>query len=299
MKHVSLKLIALLLLLSEAAALANGKDLRPTYRVGVDTVVVRVTVTDPLERHVVGLEREHFRIFENKIGQEITHFSADHSPISVGLIVDMSGSMEDNLASARKSVERSVEGGNPEDEYFLVLFNDRVTLAHGFTSRIQEVQNRVAMSKTKGRTALYDAVYLGVEKMREARHDKRALIVITDGEDNSSRYTYSELRGFVEESDVQIYVIGQRGELRYGRQIIAEISSLTGGRAFFARTLLQLDYFVDLIYTELRSQYLLGYMPSDRNYQGRWRKIKVKLDPPEGLPKLVVRAKKGYLEPGR
>ncbi|MCH8891834.1 MAG: VWA domain-containing protein [Myxococcales bacterium] len=157
-------------------------------------------MTDPLNRYVVGLEREHFKIFENKLEQTLTHFSSDKAPISVGIILDMSGSMGDNILSARNSVIRFLEQGDPADEYFLVTFNDRSSLVRDFTNRSENIQNEITLKTPKGRTALYDAIYLGLEKIRSARSEKKALIIITDGEDNSSRYTFSELKDFVKES---------------------------------------------------------------------------------------------------
>lgn len=260
-------------------------------------VLVRVTVTDPLNRYVIGLEKDHFKIFENKVEQEILHFSNVHSPVSVGLILDVSGSMSDNIYSARNSIVRFLEQGEPEDEYFLIEFNDRTAVVQDFTSRGENIENEIAIANPKGRTALYDAAYLGLETIRQARNDKKALIIITDGEDNRSRYTFSEVKEFAKESDVQIYVIGEKGELGYGRGVIAEITRLTGGRPFFPNNFKQLDYFVDLIHTELRNQYVIGYSSSDKTTDGKWRKIKVRLDPPEGLPKLSVRAKEGYFAP--
>lgn len=274
-----------------------GEDRPPNFRTAVDTVLVRVTVTDPLNRYVVGLESSHFRVFEDKVEQTITHFSNDQSPISVGIILDTSGSMTDNILSARTSVMRFLEQGDEHDEYFLVTFNNRSSLVQDFTSRGENIQNETTFATPKGKTALYDAIYLGLEKMKAARNDKKALIVITDGEDNSSRYTFSEVKDFVKESDTQIYVVGERGEMGYGRGIINEIVRLTGGRAFFPHNFKQLDYFVELIHTELRNQYLLGYIPSDREFEGEWRKLQVRLEPPEGLPKLGVRAREGYFAP--
>lgn len=296
-KHFLAFLLSISVTSAGLFAAEKKEDLPPRYRVDVDTVVVRISVTDPLNRYVIGLDREHFQLFEGDIEQTITHFSNDDSPVSVGIILDTSGSMGDNLMSARNSVLRFLEQGDPEDEYFLVTFNDRTLLMQDFTHRSENIQGDLSVVGAKGRTALYDAMYLGLEKTRGARHEKKALIVITDGEDNSSRYTFSEVKDFVKESDVQIYVIGERGEVGYGRGIIAEIVRLTGGRAFFPNNFKQLDYFCDLIHTELRNQYVVGYTPTDRTSDGKWRKIKVRLDPPEGLPKLNLRAKEGYFAP--
>ena len=290
-------LISLLFLTPLSVVAKDNPDLPPRFRVGVDTVVVRVTVTDPLNRYVLGLETEHFKLYDQKIEQQLTHFSNDNSPVSVGIILDMSGSMSHHILSARKSVIRFLEQGEVEDEYFLITFNQQTSLVQDFTRKSKNIQGEMSITSAKGRTALYDAIYLGLEIIRKAQNEKKALIIITDGEDNSSRYTFSEVKDYVKESDVQIYVIGERGELGYGRGIIAEIVRLTGGRAFFPNNFKQLDYFCDLIHTELRNQYVLGYTPSDRNFKGKWRKIKVRLDPPDGMPRLKIRAKEGYLEP--
>ena len=289
--------LALITLLAAATGMGKESELRPRFTVGVDTVLVRVTVTDPLNRYVVGLNQEHFRVFEDKVEQTISHFSNDKSPISVGVILDTSGSMGDNILSARTSVMRFLEQGDSRDEYFLVGFSERSKLIQDFTSSSENIQNQVSFANPKGRTALYDAIYLGLEKMSGAKNDKKALIVITDGEDNTSRYTFREVKEFVKESETQIYIIGERGELGYGRGVINEIVRLTGGRAFFPHNFKQLDYFVDLIHTELRNQYVLGYMPLSKEFDGEWRKLKIKLNPPEGLPKLNVRTREGYFAP--
>ena len=292
---------SLLLLQFATFSLAQKEDYpeAPRLRVDVEMVLLRVTVTDPLNRYVIGLDQEHFRVFENKVEQEITHFSNDRSPVSVGIILDTSGSMSDNILSARNSIVRFLEQGDPGDEYFLITFNDRTAVVQDYTSRSENIQNEISITSPKGRTALYDAIYLGLDKIRDAGNDKKALIVITDGEDNRSRYTFSEVKEFAKESDVQIYVIGERGELGYGRSIISEITRLTGGRPFFPNNLKQLDYFVDLIHTELRNQYVIGYTSTDHETNGEWRKLKVQLDPPEGLPRLSIRTKEGYFAPNK
>lgn len=291
--------VLVLNLLVSALAAQDQAAGPPRFTIDVPTVLVRVTVTDPLNRYVVGLESEHFRVFEGRVEQTISHFSNDKSPISVGIVLDTSGSMGDNILSARTSVARFLEQGDPADEYFLVGFNERSRLIQDFTSHADTVRNESTVASPRGRTALYDAIYLALEKMKEARNDKKAIIVITDGEDNTSRYTFRELRDFVKESDTQIYVIGEKSDLGYGRGIINEIVRLTGGRAFFPHNFKQLDYFVDLIHTELRNQYVLGYIPSNRDFAGEWRKLNVRLDPPEGLPKLNIRAREGYFAPRR
>ncbi len=289
---------------SAAFSAENKSDIKAvqrntTFRAGVDMVLLRAAVTDPLNRYVTGLEKQHFKVFDNKVEQAISHFSSDNAALSVGIIFDRSGSMAEKIVSAKNSVVRFLEQGTPQDEYFLVTFNDHVTLSQDFTSKVDDIRNQIALLQGKGRTAIYDAVYAGLQKITEAHNDKKALIVITDGEDNSSRYTFSDVKEMAKESDAQIYVVGEKGDLGYGRGIISELVSLTGGRAFFPESLKQIDYYCDLIHTELRNQYVLGFIPSNATHDGRWHKLKVRLEPPEGLPKLSVRAKEGYFAPKR
>jgi len=271
----------------------------PTFRADVENVFVKVSVTDPLDRYVTGLEKEHFKIYEDKVEQTINYFTQQSAPVSVGIIFDVSGSMKDNnnIQKAKNAIVRFLESGNPEDEYALITFNERTSLVQSFTNQSANVRSDVATKQAGGRTALYDAVYMGLDTIKAGKNEKKALILITDGEDNSSRYSISEVREFAKESDVQIYAVGEQGQLGYGRSLIQGIVSLTGGRAFFPNNFNELDYYIDLIHAELRNQYVIGYIPTNKTHDGKWRRIQVKLDPPEGLPKLIVHAKEGYNAP--
>lgn len=273
---------------------ANQQE-KPLFRIDVETVFVKVSVTDPLNRYVTGLEKEHFRVFEDKVEQSISHFTQQSAPISVGIIFDVSASMKDNnnINSAKSALIRFLQSANPEDQFFLVTFNQNTTVVQGFTSQSSVIQNQIAFRQPGGRTALYDAVYKGLDYIRQGKNEKKALILITDGEDNSSRYSAAEVREFAKESDVQIYGIGEEGKLGYGRAEIQNIVAITGGRAFYPNNFNELDYYIDLIHAELRNQYVLGYVPTNKTHDGKWRKIRVKLEPPEGLPKLIVKAKEG------
>ena len=272
------------------------KQQPPIFRVGVETVFLKVSVTDPLNRCVTGLEKEHFKVYEDKVEQSIVSFTQEPAPVSVGLILDVSGSMKDNnnIQKAKSAIVRFLENGNLNDEYALITFNERTTLIQNFTHQSSTIRNEIALKQAGGRTALFDAVYMGLDQVKAAKNEKKALILITDGEDNTSRYTVSEVREFAKESDVQIYAIGEQGNLGYGRGLLENIVGLTGGRAFFPDNFNTLDYYIDLIHAELRNQYVLGYNPTNKTHDGVWRKIQVKLDPPEGLPKLIVHAKEGY-----
>lgn len=258
-----------------------------------------MSVSDPIGRYVTGLEKEHFKVYEDKVEQEIDYFIQQAAPISVGIIFDVSASMKDNnnIRKAKAAIARFLQQGNPEDEYFLITFNQKTTLVQSFTDQSSTLQSDVAFQKPGGRTAMYDAIYMGLDQIRGAKNEKKALILITDGEDNSSRYSLSEVREFAKESDVQIYGIGEEGRLNYGRYEIQNIVGITGGRTFFPNSFNELDYYIDLIHAELRNQYVLGYKPTNRTHDGKWRKIRVKLDAPKGLPKLIVHAKEGYYAP--
>lgn len=274
-------------------------DNPPVFKVDVETVFVKVSVSDPLNRYVTGLSKEHFRVFEDKVEQEIMHFEQESAPISVGIIFDISGSMKENsnIKKAKGAIARFLEFGKPEDEYLLITFNQSTKLVRDFSQKASTLQNDIVFQKPGGNTSLYDAVYMGLSYVMEGNNEKKALILITDGEDNSSRYSAREIREFAKESDVQIYSIGQLGNMGYGMSIIRDIVGITGGRAFFPSNFNELDYYIDLIHAELRNQYVIGYRPSNKVHDGKWRRIKVKLEAPEGLPKLKIHAREGYYAP--
>lgn len=281
--------------LGTTAWLNAGDNLPPHFRTEVDAVSVRTSVVDDRNRFAIGLQRKHFKVFENNVQQTITHFSPDKAPVSIGIVLDTSGSMKEHFLAVRASVARFLEHSEFIDEFFLVLFSQEVKLAQDFTSRTEEIQNNTSIADPKGRTALYDAVYIAIDKMAGAQNSRKALIVFTDGEDNASRYTFTELRDFIKESDVQIYVIGSQSRLVYGYAVIEELVKSTGGKAFFPKYSKQLDYFCELISLELRHQYLLSYTPTDSTRDGKWRKIKVRLgELPKETSGFHVRAREGY-----
>ena len=271
----------------------------PLFKVEVETVFVSVSVTDPYGRYVVGLEKESFKVYEDQVEQEILHFGQKSTPISVGLIFDVSRSMGDNLniRKAKNAIVGFLKEGVEQDEYFLVTFNQRSRLMQSFTRSSGTVQSAVATQKPGGSTALYDAVYMGLDFVKRGTNEKKALILITDGEDNSSRYSPSEVREFAKESSIQVYGIGLEGRLGYGGSVIQNIIRITGGRGFRPSNFNDLDYYIGLIHAELRSQYFLGYSPANGIHDGKWRHIQVKLDPLPGIPKLIINAREGYYAP--
>jgi Ca-activated chloride channel family protein len=275
---------------------------RPIKR-DVDLVLVPVTITDPMNRLVTGLDRDNFQVFEGKQAQEIKHFSSEDAPVSLGVIFDMSGSMSSKIDRAREAVIEFFKTANPQDEFFMITFADKPDEVTDFTQSVEDIQGKLVYTIPKGRTALLDAIYLGVSKMRQAKYPKRALLIISDGGDNHSRYTEGEIKNLVKEADVLIYAIGiydhyfPTEEERLGPQLLSEVTELTGGRAFTIDNPNDLADVATKIGIELRNQYVLGYRPKNPVRDGKWRKIKVKLVPPKGLPPLRVYAKTGYYAP--
>jgi Ca-activated chloride channel family protein len=277
----------------------------PEIKVGVNVVLVNATVTDPYNRLVTGLEKENFQVFEDGVEQEVAYYSSEDVPVSIGVIFDMSGSMSDKVNKARQSAVQFFKTANPQDEFFLVSFNERAELTSRFTSSVEDLQSRMMYTSARGRTALLDAVYLGLSQMKGAHNSKRALLIISDGGDNHSRYNVTDVRNFVKEADVQIYSMGlfegfgnaATPEERDGPALLEELCDLTGGRLFRVESIDNLPDVATKIGMELRNQYVLGYKPSNKQTDGRWRKIKVKVHPPRGLPPLNVFARTGYFGP--
>ena len=277
-------------------------------KVNVEMTLVNLTVTDPLDRLVTGLEKEHFRVFEDGVEQEVVTLSSEDVPVSIGLVFDMSGSMSDKVEKAREAAVQFMRTANPQDQFFLVSFNDRAELTSGFTSSVDELQNRMMFTASRGRTALLDAIYLGLSQMRGAHNGKRALLIISDGGDNHSRYNESDVKNYLKEADCQLYAIGifdpigirsRTPEELEGPSLLSEMTEMTGGRVFPVGNLGELPDIAAKIGMELRNQYVLGYKSSNPQHNGSWRKIKVKLRPPKGLPPLNVYAKTGYYAPNQ
>jgi Ca-activated chloride channel family protein len=282
-----------------------GFAIQPTagLHMDVDLALINVTVTDPYNRLVTGLDPDNFRVYEDNIEQEVVTFSSEDVPISIGVIFDFSGSMANKIGKAREAALQFFKTANPQDEFFLVSFNERAELTSAFTNSIEDLQSRMMLTAPKGRTALLDAIYLGLSQMRGARNGKRALLILSDGGDNHSRYNESDIKRLVKEADTQLYAIGIFDPLGYrnrtpeelnGPSLLGEVTEMTGGRVFAVENLNELPDIASKIGMELRNQYVLGYRPSNKAHDARWRKIKIKLRAPKGLPPLNVYSKTGY-----
>jgi Ca-activated chloride channel family protein len=287
-----------------AARLATSRrDAR--IRVDVNLVLVPATVTDPMNRLVTGLERENFEIYDNGVGQVIKSFSTDDAPVTIGIVFDLSGSMTSKFLRARKALSEFLRTSNPLDEFFVVGFNDRPAVIVDYTSDVDDVEARMVMLKPEKRTALIDAIYLGVDKLKQAKYERKALLIISDGGDNRSRYTEGELRRVVRESDVQIYSIGIFDEFaptteeQLGPLLLTDVCEMTGGRMFRVSDVADLGDIASRISAELRNEYVIGYRPSEVKKDGNWRKLKIRLVPPPGLPSLTVHNRQGYYAPSQ
>lgn len=272
-------------------------------KVDVDLVLVPVTITDSQERLVVGLDRKNFEVFEGKNRQEIRHFSMEDAPVSLGVIFDMSGSMNSKIQRAREAVIEFLKIANPQDEFFLITFADRPEELSDFTTSVEDVQAQLLHAFPKGRTALLDAIYLGITKMRQARYRKKALLIISDGGDNHSRYTEGEIKSLVKEADVLLYGVGiydhyfSTPEERLGPWLLTNLTEITGGRTFTIDNPNDLPAVARAIGIQLRNQYVIGYHPNNSSRNGKWHKIKVRLTALKGWPPLRVHAKTGYYAP--
>jgi Ca-activated chloride channel homolog len=265
----------------------------PQIKVDVDLVLVTATVTDNRNRFVQGLERGHFQLWEDRIEQEIVHFSTEDTPVSLGIVVDRSGSMGgapglNLLATARSTAYGCLEQSLRDDEFFLIEFSDQAQVVADFTSNISKLKERLLFTGAGGRTALWDAIYAGVNKLEDSQHARKALLVLTDGKENKSRYTLTELKGIVREREIRIYSMNLD---EVALDAMADLTELTGGRIFRSRTPCQ------ELAADLKNQYVLGYIPINRSADGAFRSIRVRVDTkklPKELSNLSVRARAGY-----
>lgn len=280
-------------------------------RVNVNLVTVPVTVTDAMSHTVTGLRKEDFALYEGDTQQEIQYFAEEDGPISVGLILDLSKSMTDKVDTERAAVESFFQNANPDDDYFVITVSNHPKLIASSTRSIRAIETELGLAVPDGNTALLDAIYMGVEQMHSAQYKRHALLIISDGGDNSSRYKMREIKSMVRESDVAIYAIGlfdtalfKTFEEYMGKKWLGEITDATGGRTVGIDSLSRLPGTAADISWELRNQYVLGYKPKAIEADGQWRKIKVKVSrhddkPLTNVSHLQAYYKKGYLTSGR
>jgi VWFA-related protein len=287
-----------------------GPVLVPEARLRVDSslALIPVHVTTAAGTSVTNLAKDQFRLFEDGVEQKVTHFSKDDAPLSIGLLFDTSGSMVNKIRKSSEAAATFFKTANPDDEFFLVEFNDRPKLTVPFTPDSDLIYRRIAHTRPYGRTSLLDAIHLAMLQMKSARNLRKAIVIVSDGGDNRSRFTSSEIKNAMLESDVQLYAMGifdledmhkHPQEEQNGPQLLDELAEQTGGRLYTVDRVDDLDSISARISNELRNEYLLGYSPNDDSRDGKYRRVKVKLDMPDGTPDLRVYYRHGYYAPGQ
>jgi Ca-activated chloride channel family protein len=281
----------------------TANRVKTDIRVNSSLVLVPVTVTDQQDRVILGLARDQFRVWDDKVEQTISHFAAEDVPISIGLVFDSSGSMGPKLRMSRAAVTQFIKSANPDDEFSLVTFNDQAKMLTGFTKDPGYIQDRLMFIESKGRTALLDGLILSMNEMKNAKHTRKAILLISDGGDNNSRYSVREVKSRLREADVQLYAIGimeplagrtRTMEEMDGPLLLDEIASQTGGRLFEAADVGELPNIATRIGAALRNQYVLGYVPSADNRDGKYHHLQVKISKSKGLPSLRIFSRMGY-----
>ena len=271
---------------------------RPDLRVDRTEVLVPVAVNDAYNRPVAGLEKENFRVFDDKLEQAITSFSMEDEPVAVGLVFDTSGSMSGAEREEHLAATEFFKTANPEDEFALVEFDSSPRLVVPLTADPTKITYQLLFTHTRGSTALLDAVFLGLHEIKKSTKKRKALVVISDGGENNSRYTSTEIRNVVKESDVLIYSIGVFADPNYtdAGGVLNGISEQTGGRMFKTQGA-RLSDIAQKISVDLRNRYLLGYVPTNTERNGKYHLVEVKVVPPKGLPPVRAHWRTGYYAP--
>ena len=293
----------------QATSAANSQQPDATFRAYTDLVVIPVTVTDTLNRFVLGLQKEDFHLFEDGVEQNVAHFSGEDEPLSVGVLFDESGSMAYKLPTSRDAVTKLLNTLTKDDEAFLVEFADVAKVSVAFAGHTEEIQAALKNAQAGGLTAMLDAVDIGLREMKKAKNSRKAIVVVSDGGDNRSHYTAAQIESLVREADVQIYAmgvfesvfsLGLTPEEISGPRLLSEIAAQTGGRAFAAAVPGDMPSVATRIAVELRNQYVLGYYPKNKARDGKYRKVEVKLSPPPGLGSVLkVHWRLGYYAPAQ
>ena len=273
-----------------------------TLRVDSNLVLIPVSVTDPHNHPVTGLAPQQFRVFEGKTEQRVLDCSAVDAPLSIGILFDSSGSMANKLGPAQQAVRQFLQTANPDDEFFLVNFAAKAELTVPFTSDAGDIINRLMWTQSKGKTALLDAVHTGLAYMKQARHPRRALLVISDGGDNDSRITAGDIKNEVIEADTWIYSVGIfedhlqvfAEEERGGPKLLTDLSESTGGRLVTVHSANELPDAAERVGRELRHQYVLTYSPENAAHDGKFHHVQVKI---ASRSDLRVTWRQGYYAP--
>jgi VWFA-related protein len=271
---------------------------RPDVRVDTNLVLIPVSVSDPLGRPVSGLEKKHFRVKDNGVPQTISTFAMEDGPVALGLVFDTSSSMSPNLSAARRAAALFVSMANPGDQFLLVEFDTTPRLTVPLTSDLAHIRYELTFNQSRGATALIDGVYMAMNEIKKSKAERKALILVSDGDDNSSRYSAGELRTILQESSVLVYSVGMfagRDPSTTNPGLMRAIAEETGGRMFVANS--GLPDIAAKISVDLRNRYVLGYVPTNASRDGLFHKVDVEVVPPRGLPRLKWHWRRGYYAP--
>jgi VWFA-related protein len=309
MGDVKMLRCSLALILLAAVTLSSAQNLGDRdYKLTVDVELVQlpVSVQDKQGLPVRGLLQEHFTVYEDKVQQNISVFKQEDIPLSVGLVIDASGSMLDKRDRLNTAAMTFVRESNPDDETAIVSFGDEVFLEQDFTGNTGKLRRALEGISSNGNTALYDAVFLGAKHLqRNGSHEKKVLLVISDGEDNQSKYNLKQVLKAAGEWKITLYTVGLLNS-RFsnygpyavtGKNALKQLAEVTGGAWFFPKTVNEVEEICARIARDLRNQYTIGYRPSNEKLDGSWRKVQVRINPPKNSPKLKVRTKQGYYAP--
>jgi len=316
---LSILLCAIVLLASPASAqlpvpspppppplgqVSNSAKQGSSIKVDVNLVVLHTTVLDDRQRFADGLKQENFRVFEDKVEQKLSVFKREDVPVSMGLVIDNSGSMREKRPRVNEAALTLVQASNPRDEAFVVNFNDDfyLDLDKDFTSSIPELKEALERIDSRGSTALRDAIIGSLDHLKKGSKDKKVLLVVTDGEDNASHNSLEKTLREIQKTDTVIYTIGLLGsegkkEAKRAKKVLQEIAAASGGVAYFPENVEDVHSICEQVAHDIRNQYTLAYYPSNTNRDGSFRAVAVEVIPPRGRGKLIARTRNGYYAP--
>ena len=273
-------------------------------RVDVNLVVLHTTVLDDRGRFVEGLGQDNFRVYEDKVEQKLSVFKREDIPVSMGLVIDNSGSMRDKRPRVNEAALTLVQNSNPQDEAFVVNFNDDfyLDLDKDFSSSIPELKEALERIDARGSTALYDAIIGSIDHLKKGKKEKKVLLIVTDGEDNTSRNSLEKTIREIQKTDTVIYTIGllsqeSKRSAKNAKKALTEIALASGGLAYFPENVDDVHSICEQVAHDIRHQYTLGYYPSNAAKDGTFRTVRVDVIPPHGKGKLVARTRNGYYAP--
>lgn len=320
MRYLSLLICAFAFLISSVSAQLPvpslppppppGQDLNAgkqgsSIKVDVNLVVLHTTVLDDRQRFAEGLKQENFRVFEDKIEQKLSVFKREDVPVSMGLVIDNSGSMREKRPRVNEAALTLVQASNPRDEAFVVNFNDDfyLDLDKDFTSSIPELKEALERIDSRGSTALRDAIIGSLDHLKKGAKDKKVLLVVTDGEDNASHNSLEKTLREIQKTDTVIYTIGLLGnegkkEAKRAKKVLQDIAAASGGLAYFPESVDDVHTICEQVAHDIRNQYILAYYPTNSRRDGTFRAVTVEVIPPRGRGKLVPRTRNGYYAPG-